>query len=73
MGISVCYLRTITPKSKLNQHKDEPDSFYTKEELKLFFNCLEQLKDKIAFTFFRVSAFLGLRKGEAMALQLTKH
>ncbi|WP_243638024.1 site-specific integrase [Vagococcus bubulae] len=33
-----------------------------------FFHCLEQLNDKRAFTFFRVLAFLGLRKGEAMAL-----
>lgn len=59
-------LRTITPKSKLKQHKDESDNFYTKEELKKFFFCLKQLKDKRAFTFLE---FLGLRKGEAMALQ----
>ncbi|EED2262795.1 tyrosine-type recombinase/integrase [Listeria monocytogenes] len=31
--------------------------------------CLKQLKDKRAFAFFRILAFLGLRKGEAMALQ----
>lgn len=47
-------LRTITPKSKLKQHKDESDNFYTKEELKKFFICLKQLKDKRVFTFFRI-------------------
>lgn len=60
--------RTITPKRKRDASKKESDSFYTKEELIQFFHCLEQLNDKRAFTFFRVLAFLGLRKGEAMAL-----
>ncbi|MGM0219046.1 site-specific integrase [Enterococcus sp. AZ126] len=62
-------IRTVTPKSRLKIHKDEAESFYTKDELKEFFDCLERLEDKRAFTFFRVLAFLGLRKGEAMALQ----
>lgn len=61
--------RTITPKSPNKKVKSESDSYYTKQELKQFFDCLEQLKDKRAFTFFRVLAFAGLRKGEAMALQ----
>lgn len=60
--------RTITPKKKKDVTKKESDSFYTKDELIQFFGCLEQLEDKRAFTFFRVLAFLGLRKGEAMAL-----
>lgn len=60
--------RTITPKQKKNSTKQESDSFYTREELKQFFECLEQLEDKRAYAFFRVLAFLGLRKGEAMAL-----
>lgn len=59
--------RTITPKRK----KKEivlTDSYYTKEELKSFFRCLLRLKDRRAYAFFRVLAFGGLRKGEAMAL-----
>lgn len=60
--------RTITPKQRNKLVKQESDSFYTKAELKQFFKCLEQLDDKRAYAFFRVLAFLGLRKGEAMAL-----
>lgn len=60
--------RTIIPKRKNTTNKEESDSYYTKEELQEFFSCLEQLKDNRAYTFFRVLAFVGLRKGEAMAL-----
>lgn len=60
--------RTITPK-KRKAPLSAADSYYTKKELKEFFDCLSHLKDKRAFTFFRVLAFAGLRKGEAQALQ----
>ncbi|MFI3683875.1 site-specific integrase [Vagococcus fluvialis] len=60
--------RTITPKQKNKAPVNVPDSFYTKSELKQFFDCLEKLNDKRAYAFFRVLAFLGLRKGECMAL-----
>ncbi|MGM0214298.1 site-specific integrase [Enterococcus sp. AZ109] len=60
--------RTIIPKRKIDTNKEETDSYYTKEELKEFFSCLEKLNDKRAYTFFRVLAFVGLRKGEALAL-----
>lgn len=59
--------RTIIPKRK-KEPKIETDNYYTKEELKEFFRCLLRLKDRRAFAFFRVLAFVGLRKGEAMAL-----
>ena len=59
--------RTIIPKKK-KIAKIEADSYYTKDELKKFFDCLLELKDNRAYTFFRVLAFVGLRKGEAMAL-----
>ncbi|MDT1958678.1 site-specific integrase [Carnobacterium divergens] len=62
--------RTIIPKRK-KQATIETDSYYTKEELKEFFHCLLQLKDRRAYTFFRVLAFIGLRKGEAI-IQDTK-
>ncbi|EDO1018455.1 TPA: site-specific integrase [Listeria monocytogenes] len=45
------------------------ENFYIKEELKKIFDCFKKLNDKRAITFFRVFAFLGLRKDEAMALQ----
>lgn len=60
--------RTIIPKRKNNTTKEVTDSYYTKKELQEFFNCLQQLKDNRAYTFFRVLAFVGLRKGEALAL-----
>lgn len=60
--------RTITPKKQNRKVASEEDSYYTKEELKEFFECLSKLNDRRAFAFFRVLAFAGLRKGEAMAL-----
>ncbi|MHC5250044.1 site-specific integrase [Enterococcus sp. HY326] len=59
--------RTIIPKRNTNK-REIADSYYTKEELKQFFERLAQLNDKRAYTFFRVLAFAGLRKGEAQAL-----
>lgn len=61
--------RTIIPKAKKQSTSDESASYYTKEELQQFFRCLLHLKDYRARAFFRVLAFGGLRKGEAMALQ----
>lgn len=60
--------RTIIPKAK-KKEVIASDSYYTKNELENFFDCLIQLNDQRAFAFFRVLAFTGLRKGEAMALQ----
>jgi integrase len=59
--------RTITPKKKRKEF-DKVNSYYTKEELQSFLHHLLQLKDQRAYTFFRVLAFTGLRKGEAMGL-----
>ncbi|MHC5269288.1 tyrosine-type recombinase/integrase [Enterococcus sp. LJL98] len=60
--------RTVTPKKK-KKPTDEADSYYTKDELKDFLRCLLQLKDYRSHAFFRLLAFGGLRKGEAMALE----
>ncbi|KAF1295091.1 integrase [Enterococcus sp. JM4C] len=60
--------RTIVPKRKMTSNKEESDSYYTKEELQEFLSCLKQLNDNRSYTFFRVLAFVGLRKGEALAL-----
>ncbi|EGO8312104.1 site-specific integrase [Enterococcus faecalis] len=50
-------------------------NFYTKEQLETFFNCLEDHIEKSGRTstkllaFFRLLAFTGMRKSEALALQ----
>lgn len=45
----------------------EPD-YYNKQELESFLNCLEKENKPQVFTFFRLLAFTGMRKGEALAL-----
>ncbi|PEN96246.1 site-specific integrase [Bacillus cereus] len=60
--------RVMMPKRAHNCEKEELGAFYTKEELKHFFDRLKQLKDTRAFTFFRILAFTGARKGEVLAL-----
>lgn len=44
------------------------ENFYTKEELVEFLDCLEKEDNYKAFTFFRLLAYTGMRKGEALAL-----
>ncbi|KRL05012.1 tyrosine-type recombinase/integrase [Liquorilactobacillus oeni] len=44
------------------------NNYYDKEELKQFLDCLYDLDDYQAYAFFRLLAFSGLRKGEALAL-----
>lgn len=60
--------RTMIPKMKISDQKKPEDSYYTKDELKTFLRCLLKLNDRRAYTFFRLLAFGGFRKGEAMAL-----
>lgn len=55
------------PKIKDEVEEKEPN-FYTKAELTLFFNCLEKENDPKIYSLFRVLAFTGIRKGEALAL-----
>ncbi|MCV3322701.1 site-specific integrase [Pediococcus ethanolidurans] len=47
---------------------DKPENFWDKEELTAFFKCLDKKKQPEQFTWFRLLAFTGLRKGEALAL-----
>ncbi|WP_026830101.1 site-specific integrase [Exiguobacterium antarcticum] len=47
---------------------DEKENFYTKEQLLNFLEALEHEKNVKAFTLFRLLAFSGMRKGEALAL-----
>lgn len=56
----------VRPKVK-NVHK-EFTNFYTKDELNKFLQCAERYNQK-AFTLFRLLAYTGLRRGEALALK----
>lgn len=50
--------------------KDEKkENFYTRDELTYFFECLDSIGDKRYIAFFRLLAFTGLRKSEALSLQ----
>lgn len=54
---------------KINiEDEEEPENFYTKEQLNEFLNCLEQENNFKAFVLFQLLAYSGMRKGEALAL-----
>ncbi|MBE1554858.1 integrase [Filibacter limicola] len=48
--------------------EDEAENFYTREQLIEFLTCLEQESNYKAYALFRLLAFSGMRKGEALAL-----
>ena len=50
------------------EDEEENEKFYNKEQLIQFLNFLEQGKNYKAFTLFRLLAFSGMRRGEALAL-----
>lgn len=58
--------KTILPR---RVKKETQLKFYTKAELEHFFNCLEDDGNQMRFVCFRVLAFTGVRKGEALGLQ----
>jgi integrase len=47
---------------------EEAENFYTREQLVEFLTCLEKESNFKAYTLFRLLAFSGMRKGEALAL-----
>lgn len=55
-------------KKKLKVEVEEGENFYTKEQLNTFLKCMEQESNFKAFTLFRLLAYSGMRKGEALAL-----
>lgn len=56
-------------KKEIVEHtEDVENKFYTKEELKKFLDCLETESNFKAFALFRLLAYSGMRKGEALAL-----
>lgn len=48
--------------------KDEKSMYYTREELKQFLECMYDSDNYQGYAFFRLLAFTGMRKGEALAL-----
>lgn len=48
--------------------EEEVENFYTREQLLTFLNCLENETNYKAYVFFRLLAYSGMRKGEALAL-----
>jgi len=56
------------PKKRVQHVQQKFENFYTKEELIEFLSCLEKEDNYKAFAFFRLLAYTGMRKGEALAL-----
>lgn len=58
------------PRKRNKQLSDETDekNFYTREQLVEFLSCLEKETNVKAYVLFRLLAFSGMRKGEALAL-----
>ncbi|MFC7688146.1 site-specific integrase [Ureibacillus sp. GCM10028918] len=48
--------------------EEEIENFYTREQLLTFLSCLENDYNFKAYIFFRLLAYSGMRKGEALAL-----
>ncbi|MCM3358680.1 site-specific integrase [Psychrobacillus sp. MER TA 171] len=48
--------------------EDEPENFYTKEQLIEFLTCMKKESNTKAYVLFHLLAFSGMRKGEALAL-----
>lgn len=57
----------LTKKTSVT-NDDEVENFYTREQLIKFLSCLEQESNFKAYALFRLLAFSGMRKGEALAL-----
>lgn len=53
---------------KFQSSKDNTLNYFNKTELKDFFDCLDSQRYPKRATFFRLIAFTGMRKGEAIAL-----
>ncbi|KOO48777.1 site-specific integrase [Viridibacillus arvi] len=58
----------VALKKKQASTEEKKENFYTREELIEFLNCFEKENNVKAYTLFRLLAFSGMRKGEALAL-----
>lgn len=61
-------LPATTSKKAIGAEEDEAENFYTREQLIQFLSCLENESNHKAYALFRLLAFSGMRKGEALAL-----
>lgn len=61
--------KVITPKRKVSVDEEKIENFYTKEELQHFLECVRSDGIGRWFALFRLLAFTGFRKGEALALE----
>ena len=61
-------IKVTIPKRLATVQDDDYTNFYNKEELQHFFKCLEADNRYMPLTLFRLLAFSGMRKGEALAL-----
>ena len=57
-----------TSKKAIGADEDEVENFYTREQLVEFLTCLERESNHKAYVLFRLLAFSGMRKGEALAI-----
>ena len=57
-----------TSNKKAIANEEDAENFYTREQLVEFLTCLEKESNYKAYTLFRLLAFSGMRKGEALAL-----
>lgn len=61
-------MKLITMPVIKEEIEEEVNNFYSKDELTQFFSYLEKENDPMMYSLFRVLAFIGCRKGEALAL-----
>lgn len=61
--------KVVTPKRKVNVDEEKVENFYSKEELQHFLECVRSDGMLRWFALFRLLAFTGFRKGEALALE----
>lgn len=62
-------LPTNISKKPIGAGEGEEENFYTREQLIEFLTCLERESNHKAYVLFRLLAFSGMRKGEALALK----
>lgn len=58
--------RVIMPKK--TEFENKTPNFWSKEQLQVFFNYIDPIKDLEKYTLFRVLAFTGIRRAECLAL-----
>lgn len=60
--------KLITLPKKPDKYGDQPENFWSKQELATFFSLIDQKEQPEQYALFRLLAFGGLRRGEVLAL-----